>query len=173
MSSLVEAIIPSYYENENLLREIRRTVSRSCFVTVVHIIRDVPDKGTAMAMGLDLVSAPRVAFFDADIMGLTDQNVDDMLRYNHDHMVVGQITPIPSPFSGQRVMPTELARMANLRDTGYGAETALAKAALVNGVPISFVRMSNVYHRSTEDKGKPLSLHVKRWAEVGKEALGL
>ena len=167
-AAMNDVVIPAYYEDPEVLAGVVDAVRGSALAGRVIVVENVRSKGAAMAVGLQHVTTERMAFFDADLVGLTPDAVDLMLS-PQEGMVIGAIKA-PSLFSGQRCLPTAIAARANLAGSGYGAEIKLAKTALAAGVPIRFVELPGVHHLTTEEKGKGLAVHVNRWADV---ALGL
>lgn len=133
---------------------------------------DAHNKGTAMALGLEHVTASRVGFVDADIEGLRPEHIDALAQFP-DAMTVGTKaaspeliarTPLP-PIGGERVLPASLARRANLADSGYEAEMKLNLAAKQMGIPIVEVPMPGVRHRSDADDLDPIK-QLRLWAAV-------
>jgi hypothetical protein len=88
------------------------------------------DKGLAMSVGAWKVQAGHVLFCDADLVGLTTDHVQGMLTLPPaegqlcglvDTPAVG-ITKYLPPITGQRRLPTDVARKLYLSGSGYEAE---------------------------------------------------
>lgn len=114
---------------------------------------DARDKGSAMAAGLEHVETGSVGFIDADLHGLTPLHVEQLAAHPG-LMVVGQrdrstpsLAGLP-PIGGERVLPTEIARAADLAGSGYRAEMRLARAARRAGVATLRVPLRGVLHRT-------------------------
>lgn len=109
------------------------------------------DKGSAMAAGLREVGTELVAFIDADIQGLKPGHVDALLSVGPlDGQVVGDrdgypriLSHLPS-ISGERRIPTWLARSVHLDGAGWRAETLINVAVAENGLPWEHIRLNGV-----------------------------
>lgn len=101
------------------------------------------DKGNAMAVGLSWVDSDAVLFCDADLAGLTPMHVNAMLTLPpHDGQLAGLVdtavvdaTRYLPPITGQRRLPTALARRLPLAGSGYEAELRIDAALGRLGVP--------------------------------------
>lgn len=161
---VTDIIIPAYREDPAVVAGVLEPIRASHHAGRIILVTDVASKGAAMAAGLARAITGRVAFFDADLTGLTTDAADRLLAAT-DGLVVGVVT-VPSLLSGQRSLPTTLARQAGLTGAGYGAEMRINRAALRTRTPIRFVDLPGVHHLSTEEKGRSPAVHVKRWADV-------
>ena len=167
----VDVVIPAYEEAPGVTRDVERAVAQSRLGHPI-VIEGVPDKGTALARGLELVTTAQVAFLDADLLGLRSDHVDCLLSQDPDAMTIGLISG-PSLISGERVMPTWLARATPLEGAGYAAEGRLFRAAIRHGVPIRYVPLGGIHHRTTAEKRRPLSLHARRLGGIVRGFSGL
>jgi len=94
------------------------------------------DKGNAMRVGLGWVASDEVLFCDADLSGLTSEHVAAMLTLGpHDGQLAGLtdnpvvgLTRFAPPITGQRRLPTALARRLPLEGSGYEAELRIDAA---------------------------------------------
>lgn len=109
------------------------------------------NKGSAMAQGLDLVDTPLVAFVDADLSGLTIGHVEGLLTAPplNGQVVgvrdnVGTLTRHLPSISGERRLPTSVARAAGLARAGWAAETRLNVAVERAGLPWAHYVMAGV-----------------------------
>lgn len=180
--SPVDVIIPAYHEGVSL-SEVARAVDNSMLHGQLIIVENVKGKGNALLRGLEKVQTDRVAFFDADLLGITGSHVDLLLSAPAGAMTCGTVTPRwpltnlqerwgTVSFSGERVLPTWLARATPLEGVGYGCEAAFHKAAAAYGVPVHYVHLNGIHHKTTAEHGKPFSHHVKRWSEVAATMFG-
>ncbi len=149
---MVAVIVPAHNEAETIggvLEAVRGAVGVSDLIVVcdsctdsteeiagqyasVVMSIDARNKGTAMAAGLEQVIDETVAFIDADLEGLLPEHVTYLLnappergqlvalRDNHADAIAG----LP-PISGERRLPTWVAREADLAGLGWSAELQL------------------------------------------------
>jgi len=94
-------------------------------------------KGEAVTAGLKLVTSPRVIFCDADLIHLTPEHVS-ALAAPYRGMTIGVVDKMRNS-SGQRSLPTELARITKL--SGWGMERDLLLMCLRLGIPRKFVEL--------------------------------
>lgn len=99
-----------------------------------------PGKGQALTAGLRLVTTSRVIFIDADLINV-DASTVAILAQNYEGMLVGIVDACVRS-SGQRSLPTALARMVSMAD--FNVEHVLLIAAMKLGIPISYVELPNV-----------------------------
>jgi glycosyltransferase involved in cell wall biosynthesis len=109
------------------------------------------DKGTAMATGLAAVTTPLVAFMDADLRGVTPEAVTLLLSHPPlKGQLVGLRSGYPQAFgalpslSGERRVPTELARSVPLIGSGWKAEMLINVAVARAGLPWGHVVLPGV-----------------------------
>lgn len=126
---------------------------------------DYGDKGSAMAAGLDHVVTTRVLFIDADIAGLSAGHVEGLIFAPPlDGQVVGiraSAGPLARhlpPISGERRLPTAVARAAGLARAGWAAETRLNVAVERAGLPWRHYLMEGVTNPLRPSVGKYLSV---------------
>jgi glycosyltransferase involved in cell wall biosynthesis len=128
----------------------------------------VRGKGQCVKYGLELVRSARVMFCDADLTGLDTTHISRMTKHQRG-MVIG-IPDLPSNFppsriwawpwcSGQRVIPTRLARSLDLH--GYLMETQINAAAQRAKMPVHFTHLDGVT--------TPFSITAKRLEEMGRD----
>lgn len=94
------------------------------------------DKGNAMSVGLGYVVTPAVLFCDGDLVGLSPEHIDGMLTLPPaDGQLCGLVdTPAAGatrylpPITGQRRLPTDIARQIPLAGSGYEAELRIDAA---------------------------------------------
>ena len=126
----------------------------------------VGDKGTAMALGLELTTADRVGFIDADLIGLGADHLHLLARWPGT-MTIGirdsahRLERYPS-IGGERVLPRRVAELAGLGGGGYAAEMRLATAAARLRVSVREVRLHGLEHPT---RAEPWRVRA-RWAGV-------
>jgi glycosyltransferase involved in cell wall biosynthesis len=134
------------------------------------------DKGTAMARGLDFVRTPSVGFVDADLEGLQPEHLDALASFPGEMAVgcgpgarelIASTTPLP-PIGGQRVLPTAVARAADLSGSGYEAEMKLNLAARQMGVRTVEVPLPGLRHPIDEANFDPVKQLLKLWPGVAR-----
>lgn len=94
------------------------------------------DKGNAMLAGLAWVASDEVLFCDADLVGLTAAHVTGMVTLPpHNGQLAGLVdTPATGltrflpPITGERRLPTAVARRLPLAGSGYEAELRIDAA---------------------------------------------
>lgn len=130
------------------------------------------DKGTAMAAGLAQVGTELVAFIDADIQGLRPGHVDALLTVGPaEGQLVGLRDGYPGilghlpPLSGERRIPTWLARSVNLDGAGWKAETLINVAVAEAGLPWEHITLTGVTNLA---KGKVFTAPWSWAKELGR-----
>ena len=122
---------------------------------------DAHDKGTAMAAGLMKVATDTVVFVDADLSGLRPEHVSALVTFDPlDGQLVGVpglrsldipttkvVASLPS-ISGQRRLPTWVARSVPLAGSGWRAETLLNVAVTRLDLPHRQIILKGVANRS-------------------------
>lgn len=128
--------------------------ARSFGVRVIELERNV-GKGGAMKAGLDATAAEVVAFIDADLVGLTPDHVDELIR----PVVLGEADATLGVFSGGRSSTT----LAQKLTPGLSGQRAV-RAALVRDVPMEGARFGievvlNKHLASRGARVKRVTLH--------------
>lgn len=105
-------------------------------------------KGQAMEVGLEYVQSDRVTFCDGDLTGFTTVHARS-LSEPYDGQVCGILdngsglfSSMVPPITGQRTLPTWLARSVKL--VGWQAETQLNAAVARQRLPVRHVLLSGV-----------------------------
>lgn len=183
----VTAIIPAFNEEQtignvlNCLKDVQEVtqiivvsdgstdgtaeVARSCGVDVIELPENV-GKGGAVKSGADNCKNDIILFLDADLIGLTDRHVMDLIKPvldNEADMTIGifkngrivtdlaqKVTPC---LSGQRAIRREVFnRIPNIDITRYGVEVALTKFIDKNSVRVTEVYLEDMTHVTKEEK---------------------
>ena len=178
----VAAIIPAFNE-ERTIGDVVGAVRRCSLVDDVIVVSDGSrdttgsmarrrgahvielsenlGKGGAIAAGLAATTAQIVILLDGDLVGLTIQHIEDLLRPVLDGMAevsIGQIKRdliqmlFPN-FSGQRVMRREvLEAVPDLGNTGFGIETVLNRHVKSFGLRTCTVLLGHLTHIPKQEK---------------------
>ncbi len=124
-------------------------------------------KAAALAVGVSEAKHDVLLFLDADLVGLTSDHVDRMVRAYRDEgldMVVGvfsdgrkntDLAQKINPYaSGQRIIPRRLWERAqeNVEEMKYGIEMALSRLAAKEGWRKEYVKLDGVTHILKEEK---------------------
>jgi glycosyltransferase involved in cell wall biosynthesis len=125
---------------------IERAMEYTSSVMPIH----AQDKGTAMSVGLDYVTSPYVAFCDGDLYGLRSDHITRLCSKD-----AAQVAGVFSwnnlrvpPITGQRCVPTWLARKANLANHGWEAETRINALVGRYGLSWKHFHLDGVEHES-------------------------
>jgi glycosyltransferase involved in cell wall biosynthesis len=144
-------------------------------------------KGGAMAVGLQAACEEIVLFLDADLIGLTNLHVEDLLEpvlTGQYDMTIGifeggrlatDVAQVIAPFlSGQRCLRKSwLTQFKDLDKTGFGVEVALTKFAYEHDLRILKVNLSNITHVMKEEKlgiMRGFAYRLKMYWEIAKYA---
>lgn len=185
--SNITAIIPAYNEEQTIgnvldivtkVEEITQIIvvsdgstdktaeiAAAYSIEVIDLAENV-GKGGAMMAGMERCSNENVVFLDADLIGLTEKHVKDLIMpviNNETDMTIGifkngrivtdlaqKVTPY---LSGQRaVKRTLLDRIPNMDITRYGVEVALTKYADKNAISSKEVYLEDMTHVTKEEK---------------------
>lgn len=138
-----------------------QTVSIASQLADVVVTLEAHDKGSAMAAGLAHVQTDLVAFCDADLRGLRPEHIEALLTVpplegqvvaNRGDAVTGDRVPswvakswgnLPS-ISGERRLPTALARSVRLAGSGWRAETRINVAVAEHHLPWRHILFAGV-----------------------------
>lgn len=138
--------------------------ARSLGVRVIELERNV-GKGGAMKAGLDATAAEVVAFIDADLVGLTPDHVDELIRPvllgeadatlgvfaggRSSTTLAQKITP---GLSGQRAVRAALVRDIPMEGARFGVEIVLNKHLASRGARVKRVTLRGVSQVMKEEK---------------------
>ena len=130
------------------------------------------NKGSSMAMGLDYVHTPYVAFCDADLEGLRSDHIDELCSLENKGQTAGLFSwnnmKLP-PITGQRCLPTEVAKRSGLFGSGWEAEHRINATVSAMGLPWKHFHLDGVKHPSKLSKYDPMG-----WSKtMGQVALAM
>ncbi|WHH58974.1 glycosyltransferase family 2 protein [Petroclostridium sp. X23] len=140
-------------------------ISRHWGANVIELSTNI-GKGGAMKVGLNNCNADIVLFLDADLIGLTERHVMDLLRpviSQEVDMTIGifeggrfttDLAQKVSPFlSGQRAVRKKvLDELCNMEITKFGVEIALTNYVRKHGIPYKKVMLDEMSHVMKEEK---------------------
>lgn len=183
----ITAIIPAFNEEQTIGR-VLECVTKVEDITQIIVVSDgstdntaevassyeievidLPEnvgKGGAMKAGLERCINENVVFLDADLIGLTEQHVKDLIMpviKNETEMTIGifkngrivtdlaqKVTPY---LSGQRAVKKALLdKIPNIDITRYGVEVALTKFVEKNAISSKEVYLADMTHVTKEEK---------------------
>lgn len=186
-SSKVAVIVPAYNEEDRIAEVLKVLVTAEMIGEIivvddgstdrtsasaekfsVNVVRLAQNKGKGGAMieGARATDAEVVAFIDADLVGLKEHHVNDLIRPVLDgeaDMTVGMFSSgrlrtdlsqkmFPS-ISGQRAVKRSVFdKMENLENTKYGIELAITQQAKRLGLKTVEVLMAEITHVMKEEK---------------------
>ena len=200
----IVAIIPAYNEEKTIgevlfvLKKVKKLnkiivvsdgstdntveISKKYGVEVIALEKNI-GKGGAMQAGLKSGSAEVVLFLDADLIGLTVEHVDSLLKPVLDDeadMVIGifgngristDLAQKMAPkLSGQRVVKASiLEQISDLEVARFGVEAALNDYVKKSKVRVKRVTLSNMTHMTKEEKlglFKGVNARMKMYWEI-------
>lgn len=205
------AVIPAYNEADRISR-VLEAVAASALVDQIIVVDDGSDdrtaaaaaahngavvvrlgenqgKAGAMAAGVRRAKNPVVVFLDADLVGLTDDHVDDLVApvlKGEVDMTVGQFKGgsrwitlwqrlVPA-ISGQRAMrAADFERIPNLERAGFGVEVAITRHVARRRLRTRLVYLPEMTHVIKEEKRgvlRGLRDRMVMYAQMLRSALG-
>lgn len=183
----VTAIIPAYNEERyisNVLAPLKKLKEITQIIVVsdgstdktAHVakewgalvieLKENGGKGAALVAGLQCTQEDVVLFLDADLIGLTEQHILDLIKpvmNNNADMTVGifekgrlatDMAQVISPYlSGQRcVKKVWLEQIDNLAISGFGVEAVLTHYARQHNLCVIHVNLPKMSHVMKEEK---------------------
>lgn len=183
----ISAIIPAYNE-ENTVGDVVETIkkvsgiheiivvsdgsedntayiAKKCGATVLELGENM-GKGAAIKEGLVICKGDIVLLLDADLIGLTDRHITDLLApvlkgeadmtvgvFSNGRLTTNLAQKIAPQLSGQRAVRKQiLDRIANLEDMGFGIEMALTKHAEKENIRVAEIELEHLTHIMKEEK---------------------
>lgn len=123
-------------------------------------------KGGALSKGVDATYSEIILFLDADLIGLNEQHVIDLLLpvlnqevdmtigvFSNGRFTTDLAQKVAPYLSGQRAIKRYVFEgIPNIGATRYGVEVALMKYAMNNGIKSKEVMLENLTHVMKEEK---------------------
>lgn len=139
-------------------------------------------KGGAVAKGIEETSGDVVLLIDADLVGLTEKHVKDLLepvKKGAADMTIGIFhggrfktfvsNAAFQPFTGQRAFKRDLFDPDELKDTRYGLETMMTQISKEKAARVVKIRLDNITQVTKEEKFgviKGMSHRMTMYSEV-------
>jgi len=202
----VTAIIPAYNEEKyvsNVLKVLKQVEQIKQIIVVsdgsiddtvqealswnvqVVALRENVGKGGALTIGLKYALENIVLLLDADLIGLTKQHIQDLIKpvlAGQVEMTVGifangrlatDMAQFISPYlSGQRCLKKKwLLQINSLAVSGFGVETVLNQFAQQHKLPTVIVHLPNLSHVMKEEKlglVRGFAYRMKMYWEIAK-----
>ena len=161
-----------------------RTAERAGEVDGVEVLKLSPNrgKGAAMKAGIDASSEEVILFLDADLLGMTEDHVSDLLApvlSGEADMSVGlfrggrlhtDLAHVITPsLSGQRAVRRKVVASLDMETLGFGIERALTELWETGSIRVKEVILHGVTHRTKEEKRgfiKGVGQRIKMFAEI-------
>ena len=183
----VTAIIPAYNEEltianvVNCLRNVDKIqkiivvsdgstdntaeIARECGADVIELEENV-GKGGAIKVGVNECGTEIILFLDADLIGLTEKHVLDLIEpvlnnsadmtigiFRNGRMVTDLAQKVTPYLSGQRAIRKSIIdKMPNIDITRYGVEVALTKYVEKFSIRVQEVDLPDMTHVTKEEK---------------------
>jgi glycosyltransferase involved in cell wall biosynthesis len=202
----VTTIIPAYNE-EKYISNVLKSLQNVEEITQIIVVSDgstdntvqealnwgvqviaLPEnigKGGALTIGLQYSLEDIVLFLDADLLGLTEQHILDLISpviNGQAEMTIGifengrlatDVAQVISPYlSGQRCIKKGcLEQIEDLALSGFGAETVLTHYAQQKKIPTVYVQLPKMSHVMKEEKlglVKGFAYRMKMYWEIAK-----
>ncbi|HYE83881.1 MAG TPA: glycosyltransferase family 2 protein [Clostridia bacterium] len=183
----VTAIIPAYNEEQTIagvvncvkrVDKIKRiivvsdgstdrtaAIARECGADVVELAENV-GKGGAIKAGVNACGTEMILFLDADLIGLTEKHVLDLIEpvisnkadmtigiFRNGRMVTDLAQKVTPHLSGQRaIKKSVIDRIPNIDIMRYGVEVALTRYVEKISIRVQEVDLPDMTHVTKEEK---------------------
>ena len=183
----VTAVIPAYNEEQTIADVVKRVknidkiqkvivvsdgstdntaeIARQCGADVIELNENV-GKGGAIKAGINECGTEIILFLDADLIGLTEKHVLDLIEpvienkadmtigiFKNGRMVTDLAQKVTPYLSGQRAIRKSIIdRIPNIDITRYGVEVALTKYVDKYNVRVQEVDLPDMTHVTKEEK---------------------
>lgn len=183
----VTAIIPAYNEEQTIAgvincvgrvdkiqevivvsdgsTDMTAEIARDCGADVIELEENV-GKGGAIKAGLSECESSIILFLDADLIGLTEKHVEDLIApvldnradmtigiFKNGRMVTDLAQKVTPYLSGQRAIKRSIIeRIPNIDITRYGVEVALTKYLKKFSARVVEVELPDMTHVTKEEK---------------------
>ena len=184
---IVTAIIPAYNEEQTIanvvkcvsnVEEIKRIIvvsdgstdstaerAKASGAEVIELSENV-GKGGAIKAGVNECESGVILFLDADLIGLTEKHVKDLINpvikdeadmtigiFKNGRMVTDLAQKVTPYLSGQRaIKKTVIDKIPNIDITRYGVEVALTKYINRSSIRVREVSLPDMTHVTKEEK---------------------
>lgn len=187
VSSVIKVVSTYELVNEIIVVDDGSTDSTALLASGcgVHVIR-LPEnkgKGNALATGVKAASNNVVLFLDADLIGINQQHIADLILpvlNDEVKMAVGKfysgefwttLSQHITPFlSGQRAISKDaISNFKNMEQFGFGVEAVLTLFFIKNKLPFKPVLLHNLHHVVKERKFgffRGFYLRLKMYCEI-------
>jgi glycosyltransferase involved in cell wall biosynthesis len=144
-----------------------RTAERAREVNGVEVLKLTPNrgKGAAMKAGIDASNEEVILFLDADLLGMTEDHVSDLLApvlageadmsvglFRGGRLHTDMAHVITPSLSGQRAVRREVVASLDMEALGFGIERALTELWETGSIRVTEVILHGVTHRTKEEK---------------------
>ncbi len=147
-------------------------------------------KGAAMKAGMEHTDAEIVLFLDADLIGLTEAHIDNLLEpvlqdrvmmtlglFEKGRVATDLAQKVAPHLTGQRALQRDLfSGLSDLDLTRFGAEVALHRYVEEHQIPVALVSLTDLSHLMKEEKlglWKGLAARGKMYWEIIKYAASI
>ncbi len=183
----VTAVIPAYNEEQTiadviecvkLVEKVKKIIvvsdgstdrtaeiARECGASVIELSENV-GKGGAIKAGINECGTEVILFLDADLIGLTEKHVSDLIEpvinneadmtigiFKNGRMVTDLAQKVTPYLSGQRaIKKSVIDKIPNIDITRYGVEVALTKYVDKSSLRVQEVDLPDMTHVTKEEK---------------------
>lgn len=157
-------------------------ISRKCNVEVIELKENI-GKGGAMSIGVKNCTEDIILFLDADLVGLTKEHIETLLKpvidgsvpmtigiFSNGRMGTDLAQKIAPFLSGQRALKKQLFNsITDIEISRFGVEMALTRYVKEHNIPYLKVNLNNLTHITKEEKigfFKGLLARLKMYGDI-------